>query len=201
MHIFLIRHAETVQSAHRFIKDDHRDFKLSKSGIAQALILKNKLNYLKNPTIYYAPTNRCLQTAALTFPKLKSSFIKAAELGEIDKGFLSAIKKNSSLKLLTTDDWELRFNNIPGKKHSYLYPSGESISQLTARVTIFYKTLLQTVKGDNLVIFSHNGPIKTIIAHSLSKKNLYTSIRIDEGHYVELDLECGKFILSKLNVP
>lgn len=201
MHIFLIRHAMTEQNNKRLIINDHSDFGLSKEGIIQAIKLKNKFNNKKNYIIYTSPLKRCRQTAEIIFAQSINKIRVAPELKELNKGFVELVKKRPNLKSMTVDEWELEYNNSddPAIKRSYVYPSGESISLISSRVIAFLNRLIRKSTDHDLIIVSHNSPIKAIIVNALGVANAYNSILIEHASYSELIYNDGKFVLSELN--
>ena len=202
MKILLLRHAATSQSVKRLIRDDHEDLSLSEEGVVQAIVLKDKfIDLTEIFKIYVSPAKRCLQTAEIIFPDFIDRFEIAPELREIDKGFACAIKKNPSLKDMTIDDWELKYNNSsdPLARNSYIYPSGESVLMMNSRVAAFFDRIINRAEDAKIIIISHNGPIRAIIAHALGLEYANRLIAIEPGSYSELSRDGYGFILSKLN--
>lgn len=202
MRIFLIRHAITQQSAKRLIKNDHKDFGLSKEGIAQAIRLRNTFNKIEGKfTVYISPAKRCCQTAKIIFPKLKNEFKTELAFREINKGYPKLIKNNSSFANMTVDEWELKYNNKISNRarNLYKYPSGESVSKMNSRVLYFFNNLISQLNGHDVVIVSHNGPLRAIIAYTLGSLEIYRSVVIDHGCYSELEYDNGSFVLKKMN--
>lgn len=204
MHIYLLRHSITIHDKERNIKNDNKDYALSVEGIAQTKKLKKKLlqqrlsNFIR---VYVAPDKRCRQTASILFPKLKSKFIIVDDLREINKGFNRFLKENHYLGDMTIDKWELLYNNSSAsERNAFVYPSGESINKLYRRVVRTFVDILKENNGQDLLIVSHNGPIRAIISYALgSKDGVYRSINIMNGAYSEVIYEKGKFTLVRLN--
>lgn len=201
MRIILIRHTKSKQSIKALLKDDDSNGGLSQLGVAQAHNLKHLFKNEEERKIFVSPAKRCLQTAKLIFPQQEKEFIISPELREINKGFLKEIKKNSKLGLMTVQEWELKYNNSnkPQIKIQYKYPSGESVIEMINRVNNFFKQLVQGETCPELVIISHNGPIKGIISSVLNNPELYSLIACDSGCYSELECRQGSFIVKKLN--
>jgi len=202
MKILLLRHTATTQSIKRLIRDDCKDFNLSNEGVAQAIALKDKFIDLAGKfKIYVSPAKRCLQTAEIIFPDFIDRFEIASELRELDKGFVNAIKKDPSLKDMTIDGWELKYNNLsdPLARNSYIYPSGESVLMMNSRVAAFFDRIIDKAVDAKIIIISHNGPIRAIITHALGLEHANRLVAIEHGSYSELTRDGHGFVLSKLN--
>lgn len=202
MRIILIRHASTDHNFSGYIKDDNLDLPLSsgwRREIKNTIYCVNSDNIIANK-IYISPSKRAAQTAKAIFKVCKFKVVE--EFSEIDKGFEKFLVDNKNKKNLTVNEWEKIYNTEKGKKRmNFKYPSGITLNQYISKIiNKFLEIVNKTGRDKNLVIVSHNGPIKAILTEVLGgHKELYYNIEIQNGKYTEINYEDGSFRLVCLN--
>lgn len=200
----MIRHALTAQSRKRFISDDSKDLSISKEGKEQVLSLRSILRKkVRVDMIFTALSKRSIQTAMIVFPYSKKKTIRIEEFNEIDKGFGIFLMNNPSKRKMTVDEWEKTYNNSKSfiKRNEFKYPSGRAIKEMRKTVIKKFLEIIENnkTKNINLVIISHNGPIKAIISFiSGDRADSYFKINIPYCSYAEIDYNRDKFRLVRI---
>jgi alpha-ribazole phosphatase len=131
--------------------------------------------------VYCSPLQRCVKLA------------EALDLGQD----LGKVTQDERLKELHFGDWELRaWNDIPRDifddwAHDYANkapPNGETFSQLQQRGIHFLDEMLAKHANEHIVIISHGGMIRALLAHVLNMelKGLFR-FTIDYGSVTQLD--------------
>ncbi len=162
--LFLIRHAP-VKEITGFFPEHNPNAILIDSQ------LKKLATLIPNNCVWYvSPLNRAIQTAkALSKYVTYSKMIHENNLVEQNFGDWSG-KKISEI-------WEILKKNK--NKHNFSFispevspPNGESFKEQSKRVRIWLENL-NFSKGQNVVIISHAGTIRSILSHALKIKSDY----------------------------
>ncbi|RLA58791.1 MAG: hypothetical protein DRR04_10125 [Gammaproteobacteria bacterium] len=109
-------------------------------------------------SIYSSALERSRQTAKYFATKLGITEIRSArELNEINYG--SLFKKSKK--------WVKE--HYPGYKEDpdFVYPQGESFSQLQVRCVSFIHTLINTHSGQTILCVAHAGVVRALLSHFL----------------------------------
>ncbi len=197
--LFLIRHAPVKQVNGHFPRHNPNAI------IRNSQIKKLATSIPSNCVWYVSPLRRTLQTAkALSKYTNCSKMILENKLVEQNFGDWSG-KKISKV-------WEILKNNK--KKHNFSFispevspPNGESFEEQYKRVVIWLENL-NFSKGENIVIVSHAGAIRSLISYALKIKldyaigieilherlNILEMISSDDNKY-----KGGRFRLIALN--
>lgn len=168
MNIYLVRHTSVEYDLS--VCYGQTDVNLADSYMEEFEKVKNKLPDLENFTAYSSPLKRCTMLAEHIF-----------------KG---DIKKDNRLMELNLGSWELEpweyiqenlFLNWNGEYHLTTPPEGESYQELFDRAAQFYDEI-STSNSNDIVIVSHMGVIRAIIAHILHMpvKKAF-SLKLDYG--------------------
>ncbi|MBL8031446.1 MAG: histidine phosphatase family protein [Candidatus Doudnabacteria bacterium] len=157
MKIYLIRHGETLENVDsRLMGRTHGV--LSPLGEEQA---KKTGDYLKGENIqmiYSSPLNRCLDTANYINQYLNLPLQAHDLLVERDFGaFTNAKPENVSFDMLDKDSEENRSAGV------------EALSSVQHRVRDFLTEIFQKHPHENLVVVTHNNPIRFFIGEFLDK--------------------------------
>ena len=160
--IYLIRHGNS-EANDRLEYAGHTDSKLTKLGLAQAQTLKEFFKDKKVDVVYSSDLQRAYQTVKVVADMFNLPVIPVEDLRELYGG-----------------DWEgIPYEDLPTKypKEFYLWrnsmqdlitPNGESIKELTIRVSNAIRKIVSENEGKNIVIGSHGGSIRTFIAKELN---------------------------------
>ncbi|MBC7755753.1 MAG: alpha-ribazole phosphatase [Bdellovibrio sp.] len=175
MKLTLIRHTSLQIEAG--ICYGQSDIDVAESFASESASTQAKLTAIKFDAVYSSPLQRCVKLA------------EALNLGDI--------AVDTRLMELNFGDWELRaWDDIPRDMfdawgHDYANkapPNGETFSQLQQRGIHFLTEMLTKHAGEHIVIISHGGMIRALLAHVLNMelKGLFR-FTIDYGSVTQLD--------------
>ncbi len=196
MRLILVRHGETEDNVAR-ITQGHRPGKLTKKGIEQAEKLALRLKDEKIDKIFVSDLKRCVDTAAAIIkfhPKAEVTYepaIREQSFGIFEGKPYGTMGENA--------------NKIGAKKYQYKPEGGESMEELTKRVTTFLHKLIHQEKDKTILIVSHGGPIRFFLIDFLKVPEeqwdeykhdncAVTELEIDEKGHRILSLKCIKHL-------
>ncbi|MFI1743709.1 alpha-ribazole phosphatase [Thalassobellus sediminis] len=176
MEIYLIRH--TTPDIEKGICYGQSDLGLKSNCSEEFEAISNQIELKKDFKVISSPLKRCKLLA---------------------KQFNDEIVFDDRLKELNFGDWELKaWNDIPEKDSNpwmedfvnVAVPNGESYIQLASRVHAFFEEITHSESNQDLIIISHAGPIRAILA-KLLKLPLKDSfnIKINYGDIFHLKKE------------
>jgi broad specificity phosphatase PhoE len=191
--LLLVRHAETILNAQgRLI--GRLDIPLSRRGKKQAAILAKKLRDEHPELLFSSPLKRAKQTAALIekFCALKATFLE--EFREINFGCWEG-----KTFLQIEKEYPQIFHKWLENPEGIDIPAGEPWSCFKNRVWEGFNRIIQT-KAECIVIVSHGGPLKLILARFLGYPKVnFSKIRIDHGSITTLYVRRGKITIAEIN--
>lgn len=153
MKIILARHGETVENATGIIMGQIPG-RLSERGLKQAEALAMRLGTKKFDRAFCSDLKRCVDTAAVIMRHHPGIPIEYTEsLREINFGDFQGQQKSKV-------DWD----SVEGSVLARRAPHGESGIEMRTRVVSFINELLRQYPDETILLVTHNGPIKTIIA-------------------------------------
>jgi len=163
LRFFLVRHGETAENARmRYLGT--RDEPLTENGMRQALQVADALSQLPISAIISSPMRRAADTAA---PIQKSCGVELRldrRLAEGSFGRWEGLSRAEVLDLGNPDAELLaRWESDP----SCAPPGGESINDVQKRVIRLVEELKEEFAGSSVVLVSHVGPIKALLAAAL----------------------------------
>src|SRR5262249_21997511 len=161
LRMILIRHAEPERQAKgkcygRF------DIGLSDSSRTQ---LAEKLNSLRNfaaAALYTSPLRRAAESAAIVGLHLRLQPILSPELQEIDFGRFEGLAYDE-IQRLYPEEYRLWMERPTEIK----FPLGEGFPEMKARVLGFKDFLLNTHRGQTVVLVCHGGTNRILLADAL----------------------------------
>jgi broad specificity phosphatase PhoE len=160
---FLVRHGETAANREmRYIGS--RDDELNERGQQQSQQLAAALATLPIAAIYASPRRRTQNTAQPLADRLSLPIVTADELRENAFGDWEGMSRAEVLAhspeyAAQLQAWEADSAIAP--------PGGESIAAMTQRVETFAAALCEQHPNQAIVLVSHVGPIKALIAVTL----------------------------------
>ena len=162
--LVLARHAVTAQTG-PLLSGRAPGIDLSDKGKDQAAALGQRLAALPIAAVYASPIERTTQTAEAVaahhnLPVLPLPGVIEADYGEWTGGKISDLAK--------TDLWRT-VQRAPSRAR---FPSGESLSEMQARMVTALEMVVAEHAGEIIVVVSHADPIKAAIAH-------YTGLHLD----------------------
>jgi broad specificity phosphatase PhoE len=159
--LFLVRHGATQLSAEdRFA--GATDVDLSDEGRAQASRLAERLRDDRIVAVYCSPLRRTRDTAALVALPHRLEPIEEAGLREIDHGHWEG---------LTRSEVESRFHDEYARweedPFTFAPEGGECGLDVMARALPVIRRIVETHRGQNVVVVSHKATIRLVISSLL----------------------------------
>ncbi|MEC3908379.1 alpha-ribazole phosphatase [Tamlana sp. 2201CG12-4] len=188
MEIYLIRH--TTPDIEKGVCYGQSDLDLVSTYNDEFNAVKSKLQNFKNYQVFSSPLKRCALLA---------------------KAFSKTVVFDNRLKELDFGDWELRaWHDISEDEINpwmedfvnVVVPNGESYMQLASRVTSYLEEIIHSTNNQNLIIVSHAGPIRVILA-SIMNIHLKDSfkIKVNYGDAFHLKKTNGKLkLITEINL-
>ncbi len=161
MHLYLIRHAETVANVQRKLQGWHES-PLTDKGLSQVEQLVKRLRILMKregfKAVYSSPTGRALQTAERSSEGLGLPL-------EVDELLLEM--NHGAWDGLTVSDIEREYPELWAiwrkSPHMAWFPNGESLLGVMDRARRFLYRLLERHPLDSVIVVSHAGIIKLMV--------------------------------------
>jgi probable phosphoglycerate mutase len=146
-----VRHGETAWNAQGRIQG-HLDSPLNEEGLAQALLLGERLARERFDAIYCSDLGRVLQTIQPLLDRTGAAVIRHEHLRERHLGVFQG---------LTTEECREKFPGDYARFHArdpeHAVPQGESIREVYARVSSFFVEAAARHRGRSLLIVTHGG--------------------------------------------
>lgn len=175
LRLILIRHGEPEQEAKGRCYGS-LNVGLSEAGREQIQATLDCIQNLRAPALYVSPLKRAIESARIVAASLKIQPTVAADLREIDFGRFEGLTYEQVEKLYPEQYklWMERPTEIQ-------FPQGESFAEVKARVLRFKKSLLQSHPGQTVVVVSHAGANRILLAEALSIPEA-AIFRIDQAY-------------------
>jgi alpha-ribazole phosphatase/probable phosphoglycerate mutase len=173
----LVRHGETAWNAGLKFQG-HTDVPLSQRGIEQAGSLARRLNNRKFTAFYASDLTRAIETAEIVAVPHGLAVKPVPALREVNFG---------SWEGLTFKEIKERFTELAQRwcdnPMDIPVPEGETLAELALRVNGAVRWILEHhLDGQEVVVVSHGGPIRIIIATMLGMDlNQYWRLRLDNA--------------------
>lgn len=157
--LYLVRHGQSAGNAQgRF--GGHSPTPLSELGLQQAKVTARALAKEKISAIYSSDLLRAVQTAEPLAALLNLPVIEMAAFRERKVGVLEGLTFDESKAAFPRDYYALVNRDI-----HHIIKGGESYRHLLRRVTKALYEVLESRRGENVVIFSHTGAICFLTLH------------------------------------
>ena len=163
LRLFLVRHGETADNIQmRYL--GWRDEPLTEKGRQQADLAAAALASFPIRKIYTSPLMRAADTAARIQQACKASLHVDSRLKEGSFGQWEGLRRDDVLQRGSPDvemlaRWE--------SDASFSPPGGESLGEVQVRMISLVEDLVSELAGNSVVLVSHVGPIKALLAHAL----------------------------------
>ncbi len=163
LRFFLVRHGETAENIRmRYLGT--RDEPLTANGMRQALQAADALSQLPIAAIVSSPMRRAADTAARIQTACGVELRIDPRLAEGSFGRWEGLSRAEVLELGSPDAELLaRWESDP----SCAPPGGESINDVQKRAIRLAEELKEEFAGSSVVLVSHVGPIKALLAAAL----------------------------------
>ncbi len=190
-----IRHAPVVGNDNRCYGNN--EVKCDVSDLNSFKTLYTKLP--KNSIVYTSSLERTIKTfnALRDIGYKYKHHVIDKRLCEQNLGDYTGMKYkelyNLTKKLNIVDEnWLFKSNHIP--------PNGESFTQLRSKIKSFIKDTLFKKNNNNIIVFSHGGPIRAALAIALNyKNNIIPPVLIDNSKLTRLDYKNKKWQVRCIN--
>jgi broad specificity phosphatase PhoE len=139
------------------------DVGLSHTGRAQIQAKLASVRNLRAVALYASPLKRAVESASIAGACLGLQAIIRPELQEINFGRLEGMSF-SEIEKLYPEEYRLWMESPTRIK----FPEGESFAEMKARVVNFKNSLLNTHQGETVVLVSHGGPNRIMLAEALA---------------------------------
>jgi probable phosphoglycerate mutase len=147
----VVRHGETAWNAEGRIQG-HLDSPLNEEGLAQALLLGDRLARESFSQLYSSDLGRALQTVQPIADRSGLPVVRDIELRERHLGIFQGLTSVESER--RAPDSYARFK---ARDPEHVIPEGESIRQVYERVSRVFTGLLQRHSGERMVVVTHGG--------------------------------------------
>lgn len=157
---FLVRHGETAQNTQmRYIGIS--DEPLNENGIRQAQSVAGALSLMPIEFVASSPLRRAADTAAHVVGASRVELTLDWRLAEGSFGRWEGLTRDEVLKLGSDEaDLLARWESDP----SCSPPGGESIVMIQKRIVSLVEELTSQHRSESVVIVSHVGPVKALLA-------------------------------------
>lgn len=149
--LILIRHGETAWNAEHRIQG-HLDSPLNDEGLAQALMLGERLGREAFAQFYSSDLGRALQTAQPIADRSGRPPQREPQLRERSLGVFQGLTGPECQKRYPQD-----YERFHRRDPDHVVPQGESIRQVHARVSSLLETLVQRHRDGRILIVTHGG--------------------------------------------
>jgi len=159
--LLLVRHGETeLKSSKRLW--GHTDVKLSALGLKQAERLRDRLATQKIDAIYSSDLQRALATAKIIASRYQVEVTACAELREINFGKIEGLNFEEIIQL-----YPEVVKSLMQRGPNLKFPGGESLDELSNRVSKFMDRLKKHTTEETILIVVHSGVLRTLICQLL----------------------------------
>jgi broad specificity phosphatase PhoE len=192
--LLLVRHGETaMNSALRYW--GKTDVDLGAAGIEQAGRLRRRLENEKIDHIYSSSMQRTMLTARTIASGRNLAVTGCDELREIDFGRIEGLDYSQV---------QVQFPQVArmwaGRDPALVYPEGESLAQLDARISRFLQRLSVHAENETLLIVAHSGVLRSLMCLLLElESGCRWKLRLDLASLSIVDTYPDTAILSLLN--
>lgn len=155
----VVRHGETAWNAQGRIQG-HLDSPLNEEGLAQAILVGERLARESIDTILCSDLGRVLQTVQPLADRVGIEPVRHAQLRERCLGIFQG---------LTSAECQARhpgdYARFHGRDVDHVVPGSESIRQVYARVSTFFDAKAREHAGSTVVVVTHGGIIDALYRH------------------------------------
>lgn len=160
--IYVIRHAEKEWGNHYNPKLRHQDEPITARGRQMAEKLCDFFSQVNISAIYISGYLRTAQTAAPLAQERGSTPIIDERLNEFDNGCIEGMS-DEEIQAKYPDVW----SGYQERNADFRFPEGETGEEVRRRIAGFLEEKLNQPPNGSLVIFSHDGLIRTLMCHVL----------------------------------
>jgi alpha-ribazole phosphatase len=157
--IHLIRHGEVERS---YCYNGQRDVALTPRGVEMYHELKPRLDPEVISACYTSDLTRTVRGGQILGAYLGVEPVKLPELRELNCGAWEGLSA-AEVQASRPDEWAARLADLLNFKA----PGGESVVELRARVLPAYKSIVETHRGEEVLVVAHGGVNRVILMDAL----------------------------------
>lgn len=187
MKFYLIRHGESEDNLNMITS--RVDTKLSANGKEQVKTLRDEYADIKEKKVIVSNLFRAQETADLLGVETYEvdERVREIDLGEFQGHSFEDLEKKYP------EETKKRFE----EPFTFRFPGGESFTDLRKRTEEFYKEKVEL--GEDIVVISHEGFIRTMLSIAVDKVEAYYNFKIENARICEIEVIDGFPIINKLN--
>lgn len=159
-HFIVVRHGETAWNAEMRIQG-HLDSPLNEEGLAQALLLGERLATEPFDHFYCSDLGRVLQTVQPLLHRGGRRPVPTARLRERNLGVFQGHTGAECQR-----HWPQDYARFHARDPDHAMPGGESIRQLYARVSGFFDEMAAAHAGQRVLAVTHGGVLDALYRHA-----------------------------------
>lgn len=152
----VVRHGETAWNAAGLIQG-HLDSPLNEEGLAQAILLGERLARERFDAIYCSDQGRVLQTIQPLVDRTGMQPNRSERLRERNLGVFQGLDSRQCQQRYPQD-----YARFHGRDPDHVVPQGESIRQVYARVSGLFGELATRHAGQQLLVVTHGGILDSL---------------------------------------
>jgi probable phosphoglycerate mutase len=152
----VIRHGETAWNAQSRIQG-HLDSPLNEEGLAQALLVGERLAREAFSTLYSSDLGRAVQTAQPIADRTAHELVREPRLRERHLGVFQGLTG-----IQCEHQYPQDYARFKARDPDHIVPGGESIRQLFARVSGIFIDLARNHPDQRLVVVTHGGVLDAL---------------------------------------
>lgn len=152
----VVRHGETAWNAEGRIQG-HLDSPLNEEGLAQALLVGERLGRERFDALYCSDLSRTRQTAQPLVDRTGIAPRLTADLRERHLGVFQGFTGRECQEKFPED-----YRRFQARDPDHVVPQGESIRQLYARADACFERLAASHPGQRLVVVTHGGVLDVL---------------------------------------
>ncbi len=155
----VVRHGETAWNAASRIQG-HCDSPLNEEGLAQALLLGERLAREPIDRIYASDLGRVVQTIQPLLDRTGHRPIHSARLRERHLGIFQGLTGAECQARYPQD-----YARFHGRDPEHVVPGGESLRQVYSRVAAFFDETAAAHPGERVLVATHGGILDALYRH------------------------------------
>jgi probable phosphoglycerate mutase len=156
----VVRHGETAWNAETRIQG-HLDSPLNEEGLAQALLVAERLAHEPLDHLYCSDLGRVLQTVQPLVDRTGKRPLLSPRLRERNLGVFQGLTGAECQR-----DWPQDYARFHARDPDHAMPGGESIRAVYARVSGFFDEVAAAHRGQRVVAVTHGGVLDALYRHA-----------------------------------
>jgi probable phosphoglycerate mutase len=152
----VIRHGETAWNAQSRIQG-HLDSPLNEEGLAQALMVGERLGHEQFSELYSSDLGRALQTVQPIADRTGHEVVREARLRERHLGVFQGLTGMQCER-----DYPQEYARFKRRDPEHAVPGGESVRQLFERVSSLFADLARRHPDQRIVAVTHGGVLDAL---------------------------------------